>query len=716
MIHDTSLHRFDHLNYGYHIVDVDKPILLTPDQCRVARETGKFHFDGISFDVAKHGTTIRTWFSEGRLDQNHYCTTSDFVRYDKLYSNSYEISIGKLVISAYKGTYNSNTGRVVWPSLNLVTNYMDQVKNDHVVGTLLWDVRTAHCHTKLSTVYNGTAYLYKHVRNRQVDPQVQDIIMVENDLLDRYAGFILKGRGRSCGVAVFNTQLPDIHILVVSEGDRMLEVPFQPQFSLHNTNFHTNIAFLHFGQAMFVERRFQTMTSLVCANERKALQTTLALVAQNNPYSLIGHYGEGHLISRQGSVAYLSRCVPKTGLLRSYSNCTQEVPVRVGDADLFADPLTLILQPLATVLRCDGITPVRWRMKDSEGNYRWVCANPAITPCLPPEQLQTSSDDADWHAPTGRFTIGAGKGVVSRDMLTQHEDAITSIITRPAINQRVEDALRGQLLSSGAHPGSLTFYGPKELQAITDIVGNQLIPFYRWVGEYWSTIMGVLVILSVVKILFGAMVRMYIGYRKRGCGWWILSYAVDSAFMVVTIPVRIIDAATKEVTGPLFGHRGGPGPQNRNRRPSGGDGAEGDPLKDNPREQPFGSSHDSSDDKSKPLAPARDDEEVPEATDQPSGSQSGPYQALTKKVRKYVGDLRFQHLSKQLEAMEARNRELSVQLSHLLSLRNGINLHDPTNPAGASNDTSARAPPSTIEEAATMDPTAPPTDPPTAKP
>merc|ERR1712079_84556 len=115
--------------------------------------------------------------------------------------------------------------------------------------------------------------------------------------------------------------------------------------------------------------------------------------------------GPGHALTRAGSVAYVTVCVPRLAKVRQIANCSQEIPVTLGNLTGFADPLTLVLQSFPTLLPCDSITPVRWKI-----NSVWMCATPDLSICVPPLQLSPESDDTK---ELQDFTLGLGGGIFS---------------------------------------------------------------------------------------------------------------------------------------------------------------------------------------------------------------------------------------------------------------------------------------------------------------
>ena len=124
------------------------------------------------------------------------------------------------------------------------------------------------------------------------------------------------------------------------------------------TQVQSNLGYVHLKRSLATNERFRTLLTEVCNNERKILHTKLQMIQMDSRVALLDSYGPGHAITRAGAAAYITVCKPKIAKLRTAKNCTQEIPVLVGNETLYADALTLIIQRYATVLPCDSITPI----------------------------------------------------------------------------------------------------------------------------------------------------------------------------------------------------------------------------------------------------------------------------------------------------------------------------------------------------------------------
>lgn len=670
----TTIHKcgFTSISYGYLPGVIDQMVELTPKECRDAYRTKVFVYKSNVFPVNEHAASYKSWFSEGDLTKNHYCTSASFRRGDTFHTNSYEITVGRFELKPHKGEYSPSSGRVTFDN-GLVANYRDQVIKDNSFGVLCWEVDDIVCESKLSNIYVGPALLYKRKVNRLAVPEPSDLILIANDDEDRYAGFVVKGNGLACDVSVLLTQLPEVQLLVLNENEREIQIPFNPNHDVEKNQADSGNGFLHLRQSMHIDQRFVTMTELICENEKSHLSTILAMLSDHNPYALLSKYGEGYLISRMGSAAYLSYCVPKVARLRQFPNCTQEIPVTVGNRQLFADSLTRILQPFPTITTCDGITPIRWRLSGSGDDAVWVCSNPKLTPCLAPGQLDPISDDLQF-GNHHDFTEGMQKGMYTAAQEEEHVQHVLSLMTRAPIATRLNNDLLYRLLNDPSQHGlgDITLYGSKEIATIRDQVGQMLIPFYHLVGSWWSTIMGILVIITLVKTFIGALVRMYCTYLEKGCGLWVLAAAFDTVFMILSLPIHIVVSAATQAAGPLLFRRFG----RRHRRNDDDDdnrgNGDGSAALQNPLISRNGlemtSRPTSPTGSPKASAPPLEEKSDPsgETGEASKSSVDSVYRKARKELKSLTGDMRYNGLLTQMDTLQTSNSRIENRVNTLL--------------------------------------------------
>lgn len=139
---------------------------------------------------------------------------------------------------------------------------------------------------------------------------------------------------------------------------------------------------------------------------RKLLQTKLQIVTKGNHYALKEVFGEGEgfKVRVQGSVAWVTKCIPVVATITSYDNCTIQIPVNINHDNTtvkFVDPIDKTIKAVPTIVPCDPINPVMWKI-----GSKWFCAkSPALVSKGPIQQCQTP---VQLQPTTGDFRINAG--------------------------------------------------------------------------------------------------------------------------------------------------------------------------------------------------------------------------------------------------------------------------------------------------------------------
>ena len=650
---------YDSIHYGTIITVLDKPVHFTPQQCRNAQIGGTFVFEGQRINVTLNNEMVHSYYRYGRLDNSHNCDHTSFTSGGQYFSKSYELSIIRAIVTSVKGRYNPATGRIIF-SNGLVGNYADRVVLDDAEGLFVWDTSSIQCSDKISEIYNGPASIYGKLNNTHMG-QTGDLVMVAHEAESRYAGLVLKGHTRICGRTAFTTQLTGLSLIVLRPNDEKIAATYHHPDELVSTHIQANLGFVHLQRALHTDKRFAALQQLVCENERKILQTKLTLIASDSKSALLDTYGPGHALTRAGAVAYVTVCVPRMARVRTASNCTQEIPVHVSNYTAYADPLTFVLQPYPTVIPCDSITPVRWRIKS-----HWMCATPALAACVPPSALSPTSDDT---TTLQDFTVGLGGGIFSDEQKADHKSFMELMNTRAAV---VNDVTRNALWHAETSGKLDSFYSPSDLARLKNEIGHALIPFFAWMGDSWSVITGVLVLLALCKIILGMLIRMYVTYTSRGCGWWLLASVWHTAFLAIMLPWRILTSVTDDLTTQ---HPGRPG--SSDGRPDGRSRPERSPLvvqsTDDDDAGPDGLGRFPHPQSSQYAQGSRLDSES-EAEGKPGAASRGPRTNLSdsiamvtnyiktpklrKRDRQGVADSRYKELNLQLE--ELRNAQLQM--------------------------------------------------------
>ncbi len=93
-----------------------------------------------------------------------------------------------------------------------------------------------------------------------------------------------------------------------------------------------------------------------------------------------------HQVTRNEATAYVTRCQLAEVTPRTHTNCTVEIPAEYNSTHVFVDPISFVIKPATTPVRCNDIAPLRWRLCVGVGS--WYCAYPQIRDCSEPGRIR----------------------------------------------------------------------------------------------------------------------------------------------------------------------------------------------------------------------------------------------------------------------------------------------------------------------------------------
>jgi len=517
---------FDSISYGSRWIDFERSTPIQPSECRKAHERGSIFVEGITIPIQKGMTVAWSGFTQGSISSTGYCDYRTYQRDGILYKNVVEESS----FSVYSGIYKAKA----YPMENtLVINndlklpYADTIAVDSSYGTLVWTKNEIGCHEEYSTIYSGSARIYKPNDAKLYD----EIILVEDAGEDQFAGFVVKKAVSVCGYKVYPTQIKGIYVLILDD----LEAPLARFNSSsvqvdYSSEYRSQLGYVFLSHQFQLHQKFRKVADSMCLLDRKVLNTQLASIRDRPSGSMVtAMWGVGHKAVVSGAALYVFTCKAVEVNRRDIQNCTNEIPVYNNGTALFMDPVSRELMPEGNIVPCDPISPVMWKI-----NERWYCSNPLITRCATPETLKPSDPNS---LVPGISTKGLTSGVFSESQMQDHVNKMRYGSTREAILSNLTTSVminRG----NGYSPNPILSEG--DVNWITHQVGRAISPFFSVLGDFFSTIVGLLLVVSAVKYTCGVILRTVIVYRAKGCSVMMLASIWGTLFAIIMIPWRLI--------------------------------------------------------------------------------------------------------------------------------------------------------------------------------
>ncbi len=294
------------------------------------------------------GSPTTTIFTKGSLDRDGNCKHANFVSGGQHFTKSYEQTTYKITAGTIKAQHRSLVDTMI------VEGGIRGTGNARTKGDIMLDHEI------------GEAAGVKEAKD---------------------AGLALKYPEDVCGHRCHATQVASLIVCFVKDNQTIGEVKWQMDFPVHLIAQQTQLGYTHLATNLCMYRRFATIHRKICEIERKTLENALTTLAGGqNRYVLHSLLGPGHRVTRLGAVAYVYKCKPVNTAQAEHHNCTQEIPVRLGNTNWtmrFADPITRVLSEYTTIVPCDSLAPVRWF-----GDGAWFCAHPEVEICtVKPKQL-----------------------------------------------------------------------------------------------------------------------------------------------------------------------------------------------------------------------------------------------------------------------------------------------------------------------------------------
>ena len=528
---------FTNLNYGSKDIAFNKKLEVTPAECRSAIKTRQLTvFDKtyrLDFGTPMH----HVYFSHGSYDPNNaICHTSQFISEGLYYGHHYEETAIKIVVKIIRGHHNLASGWVKF-SNGLRARYKDTVIRDDQYGTIVWRGTDPHCSKTITELFHGNATI-KTKGNKS--SAADSLIIVKDFEKSKFAGLVLREATTICQRRCYSTQVFGLAVCLLRETDEPIVAhAYEGNFDPSSTDLSVRLGFQVTDINLRINDLFDRFQRQLCELERNVLHNKLqAIAGASSKYSLLDSMGPGVRTMVAGSNVYVSKCVPVEATLAAFGNCSLEIPVTVNGSLLFADAFTFITQSVPSLLPCDDVFPIRWRLSTPEDN-EWYCATPDIIRCAAPARLNVTTQltQADFS-----FTHTLGMGIFTEAQMALHRQYTLILTSREPALTKMTVAMTQHHQADGSFDMGIS---DTELESVKEAVLSVVIPFYTYSGVFFQTLSTIFLACVFGKCIIDGLCRFHVLFRERGCGPWLLLSCYDLGFHLARTPLRVVKDALR---------------------------------------------------------------------------------------------------------------------------------------------------------------------------
>ena len=549
-------------HFGCQETATDELIDISPRECRKVIRTGRYRNDEIELtNIAIGRKYTRTYFSHGKLNEDHTCQTTSFTRKGVKYVKSYEQTSLSIQVSATLGETTSpqiatDGGDDVVFSNGIQTAASDRSFQSYQFGTTVWNYTKPGCsqlveQSQVVELYSGPVQVRTMLKSAP-DNALKDALITVNpnntdvNRLPKAFGLALKFRSSVCGSEAYQTNIAGVLLVFLRPGDTgikvsnksMIENPYLTSYITQNTLSHIKTN-MHWMGAV------RDMYNHICENERSSLQNKLNLLAAtSSPYSLEPLLGVGYTSVHAGSALHIIECVREEVSLRTdYKGCAEQIPVwrteRAENGTLlqvpfFMDPILRTLSPIPSLLLCDNRLPVVYHVEEDH----WVCNyGNGLAKCPPPTIVQPQS--AGLTKLSFNFVAHLGHGIQTPHEIMQHRARVNIYTIGKAL---MDEAVSANANAGQIQPGGTVGFilGHAQTERLKRAIAENVIPFFKFLGYSWTWLIGLLFFFGLIISLLATMARVWHECRHHGCGLWIFGALLGGVYTVIRMPQRTL--------------------------------------------------------------------------------------------------------------------------------------------------------------------------------
>ena len=356
-----------------------------------------------------------------------------------------------------------------------------------------------------TTFRASNATLYDKITEKQTP-----IVLMSKDEHDMVR-LLRKNITYKCNNAVY---LTNYEYLYVSK-ERIEEATdsLKPENIRLSNYFNNKMDYLFHYQLSNIESVYRVVVSNDCNIRRDLLLTKLAFVMANPDIAMPLLSWERGIFGRVvGEVLYTFRCKAVQVRVREAGECINEMPVLLGNEELYLEPVSRVLTRMSTKIPCSKILIAKFQVND----HFWV-SSPLGHPTTIPETMQLPINNMTLSFK--KFDDLAKSGIYSsKDIEHARKYALFPRIRGKVLTEIVFTASSGyegnrdyDLLLSADHFAKAT-------QHYLDKIWGKFQIF----GQFFSGLIGIYCIITCVRAMLQQVLSTYHLYNLFGLSWKLL--------------------------------------------------------------------------------------------------------------------------------------------------------------------------------------------------